>query len=57
MSRNAAVAIGRDDELGTLEPGKLADLVILNGNPLADIHRLLDVEVVIKGGEIVVDNR
>ncbi|MDD9996333.1 MAG: amidohydrolase family protein [Rhodospirillaceae bacterium] len=57
MSRNAAIAIGRLDELGTVEAGKLADLVLLDGDPLDDPYNLLKVSIVIKGGEIVVDNR
>ena len=57
MSRNAAMAIGRLDKLGTVEAGKLADLVILDGDPLENPHDLLDVSMVVKGGEIVVDNR
>ena len=57
MSRNAAIAIGRLDELGTVEAGKLADLVLLDGDPLDDPYNLLNVSMVIKGGEIVVDNR
>jgi imidazolonepropionase-like amidohydrolase len=57
LTRNAAAAIGRSDQLGTLEAGKLADIVILGGDPLADISNLLDVEVVIKGGQVVVDRR
>ncbi len=57
MGRNAAIAIGRLDELGTVEAGKLADLVILDGDPLDDPYDLLNVRVVIQGGEIVVDNR
>ena len=57
MSRNAAIAIGRLNELGTVEAGKLADLVILDGDPLDDPYDLLNVRVVIQGGEIVVDNR
>src|SRR5947208_10757170 len=36
MTRNAAAVIGRTKDLGTLEPGKLGDLVILDGDPLAD---------------------
>ena len=36
MTRNAAAVIGRSKDLGTLEPGKLGDLVILDGDPLAD---------------------
>ena len=57
MSRNAAIAIGRLDELGTVEAGKLADLVILDGDPLDNPYDLFNVSMVIRGGEIVVDNR
>ena len=45
------------DDLGTLEAGKLADIVIIDGDPLADISNLLNVAVVVKGGKIVVDHR
>jgi imidazolonepropionase-like amidohydrolase len=54
MTRNAAIAVGRGEDLGTLEVGKLADIVILGSDPLADEGALLDVDVVIKGGKIVV---
>ncbi len=54
LTKNAAIASGRGDELGTLEVGKLADIVILGADPLVDEHALLDVDVVIKGGKIVV---
>jgi imidazolonepropionase-like amidohydrolase len=57
LTRNAAATIHKADQLGTLEPGKLADIVILNGDPLANVTNLLNVAVVIKGGEIVVDKR
>jgi imidazolonepropionase-like amidohydrolase len=57
MTINAAKVIGRGNELGTLEPGKLADMVILDGDPLADIQAVLKVKVAIKGGEIAVDRR
>ena len=56
MTRHAAAGVSRSD-LGTIEAGKTADLVILGGDPLADIDALLDVEVVIKGGRVVVDKR
>lgn len=39
-TRNGAEALGALDELGTLEPGKKADLVIVRGNPLANFQRL-----------------
>ena len=57
MTRNAAAVIGRTKDLGTLEPGKLGDLVILDGDPLADSSDLLKVKVVVKEGKIVVDKR
>lgn len=57
MTRNAAAAVGRSHELGTLEAGKIADLVVLGGDPLADVDALLEVELVVKNGEIVVDAR
>ena len=56
MTRHAAASI-RNDEVGTLEPGKLADIVILDGDPLTDLDNLLRVKVVIKSGNVVVDKR
>jgi imidazolonepropionase-like amidohydrolase len=52
-TRNAAAHIGRLEDLGTLEPGKLADLIVVDGDPTADIGALRNVEVVVKGGEVV----
>lgn len=57
MTRNAAATIGRDKDLGTIEAGKLADLVVLDGDPLARIESVLNVRMVIKGGVVVVDRR
>jgi imidazolonepropionase-like amidohydrolase len=57
MTRNSAIAIGMQDELGTLEPGKIADMILLDGNPAEDIFDLLNVDVVIKEGNVVVDER
>ncbi len=45
-----ARAMGLDKELGTLEKGKRGDLIILNGDPLADIHNTRNVEYVITNG-------
>jgi len=56
-TRHAAEHLGQLDDLGTLEAGKLADLVIVNGDPLADITVMNNIEVVIQGGRVVVDNR
>jgi imidazolonepropionase-like amidohydrolase len=57
LTKNAAIAAMKAGELGTLEPGKAADMVILNGDPLASVSNLLNVATVIKGGEVVVERR
>jgi len=57
LTKNAAISAITGDQLGTLEPGKLGDAVILDGDPLANVTHLLNVRMVIKGGEIVVDKR
>jgi imidazolonepropionase-like amidohydrolase len=59
-TRNAAEALGAADRLGTLEPGKLADLLVVDGAPDQDVRVLQDparLLVVIKEGRIVVDRR
>ncbi len=57
LTQNGAAYVSLGDEIGTLEPGKLADIVIIDGDPLENIAELASVEVVIQGGRIVVDNR
>jgi len=47
-----AYAIGRTDQLGSIEPGKLADFVVLNANPLDNISNVRSVYRVVKGGVI-----
>ena len=49
---NAAQALGLATELGTIEPGKIADLTFLGGDPLADIHNSRDVRRTMKGGRV-----
>src|SRR5262245_6658921 len=51
-TRVNAQIIGKGRELGTIEPGKLADVIVVNGNPLFDITALSRVEVVVKDGSI-----
>ena len=50
---NAADLINMSASLGTLEQGKIADIIAFDGNPLNDINELLDVDFVMKGGEII----
>jgi len=50
-TRNGAEACGLQDQIGTLESGKLADLVAVAGNPLDRIEDLRKVEFVMKGGK------
>ncbi|MGH9241104.1 MAG: amidohydrolase family protein [Vicinamibacterales bacterium] len=57
MGPNTAAYIGMGDQLGTLEAGKLADIVLLDGNPMEGIHNMLKTKVVVKGGKVVVDKR
>jgi imidazolonepropionase-like amidohydrolase len=52
---NAADLIGRSDTLGTIEPGKFADVIAVDESPLENIDELLDVDFVMKGGKIYKD--
>lgn len=57
-TKNAAEAVGKGDELGTVAPGKLADLVVVDGDPTADIACLRDparMPVILKDGVFVRD--
>ncbi|MEV4359146.1 amidohydrolase family protein [Nonomuraea sp. NPDC049625] len=57
-TRTAAELLGISGEVGTLEAGKLADLVVTDADPLRDIHALADpghIEIVMKAGAIVKD--
>jgi imidazolonepropionase-like amidohydrolase len=47
-----ALALGMEDELGTLEPGKRADLAVLGADPLADVRNAREVAWVVKAGTL-----
>jgi imidazolonepropionase-like amidohydrolase len=51
-TKNGAVILGKDDELGTVEAGKLADLQVVAGDPLKSFDVLGKPEVVIVGGKL-----
>ena len=52
-TRHAAAACGQGGSLGTLEPGKLADIIIVAGDPLTDLAAMDSVIAVVKGGKLV----
>jgi len=53
ITKNAGIATLHGDEIGTLEAGKLGDVVIVDGDPLADSRALLRVTTTIKAGAVV----
>jgi imidazolonepropionase-like amidohydrolase len=56
-TRSAAELNGVADQLGTIEVGKLADLVVVAGDPLVDISNLRRTQLVLKEGHVVIDHR
>jgi imidazolonepropionase-like amidohydrolase len=50
---NSAIFLGTEREMGSVEEGKLADLVLLGADPVADINNLKAIELVIKNGNII----
>jgi Tol biopolymer transport system component len=49
---NGSKIIGRSQDLGSIEPGKLADLIVFEKNPLVDIHNTDSIHWVMKNGEL-----
>jgi imidazolonepropionase-like amidohydrolase len=56
-TRHAAEVCGVGQELGSVEVGKLADLIVVRRDPLQDIHHLRDLELVFKAGRLLADHR
>lgn len=52
-TKNAARVCNLDHELDTLDPGKLADVLAVNGDPLQDIRALAQVRLVIHDGTVI----
>lgn len=52
---NAATLLGKDKQLGSIEPGHYADIIAVAGDPLSDIKVMYDVKFVMKGGQIIKD--
>jgi len=50
---NAADLLGWSDQVGSLEPGRFADLIAVEGNPLKDVTTLEHVKFVMKGGQVI----
>tara|TARA_R110000824_G_scaffold52692_3_gene146065 strand:+ start:54807 stop:56051 length:1245 start_codon:yes stop_codon:yes gene_type:complete len=57
MGPNSARFISMEDEIGTLEPGKLADIILLSGDPTENIYGMLTTTVTVLGGEVLIDKR
>jgi imidazolonepropionase-like amidohydrolase len=50
---NCGLFLGREQDFGSVRAGRYADLVLLNADPVADIHNTADIDFVMKGGQII----
>ncbi len=57
MGPNSAAYVGMGSQIGTLEAGKLADIILIDGDPRENIYPMLKTKVVLKEGKVVVDKR
>jgi len=55
VTSNAAEMLGWQDRVGSVEPGKFADLIAVTGDPITDIGALAQVRFVMKGGQVIRD--
>lgn len=56
-THNAAVLLGKADQLGSVEAGKLADLLLLSADPTADVNNAKAIVFVMKGGKLVDESK
>jgi imidazolonepropionase-like amidohydrolase len=59
-TRNAAQALKMEKDIGTIEAGKLADIIVVNGDPLKNIRCIQDkknIQLVMKEGKVYADRR
>jgi imidazolonepropionase-like amidohydrolase len=54
-TKNAAIVSGIEDQVGTLEAGRIADILVVAGNPLEDLENLTNIRMVIHNGTIIRD--
>ena len=54
---NAARFVGMADQIGTLEAGKLADIILIDGNPTLNIYEMLKTKMVLKEGKVLIGAR
>ncbi len=50
VTSKAAIALRKHDDIGAVAPGRFADLLVIDGDPLTDITRMRNVATVMKGG-------
>jgi len=56
-TKHGAYVCNLEDELGTLEAGKIADVIVVDGNPLEDMDNLMNIRMVIHSGDIIRDGK
>jgi len=52
-TKNGAMFLGKERDMGTVEVGKLADFLLLDADPTADVHNVRRINLVIKGGQVI----